>query len=320
MPRRRSVFTAFLAGATLLAVPAAAVPALADPPPTEIREVFSPDGTIDRVRVPVVDQPAAPQAEVVADVVPIQETGPSDQRFDLVFVGDGYTDGDLETYHQHVVDRWNELIQVEPFRELANSFNVWQVNVISNESGVSGDPTEDVARDTALEMAFWCGGTERLLCVNETKAMQFAELAPEADQVLALGNSTKYGGAGGTVATSSGGNDLSGQIVPHELGHSIAGLADEYDYPNDLYTGPEPAEVNVSIHTSDEMADQQAKWYSYLGRSSPDGGTVGTYEGAYYHVRGVYRPTEDSLMRSLGKPFNLIGLDVMREALLAKTG
>lgn len=320
MSRRRVLFTAFLAGASFFAVSGTQVPALADPPPTEIREVFAPDGTIDRVRVPVVAQPPAPQSEIVADVVPIQETGPSDQRFDLVFVGDGYTESELAIYHQHVVDRWTELIQVEPFRELAGSFNVWQVNVVSTESGVSGDPTQDVHRDTALEMGFWCGDTERLLCVNETKAIQFAGLAPEVDQVLALANSTKYGGAGGEVATSSGGNEESGQIVPHELGHSIGGLADEYDYPDDLYTGPEPSEANVSVHTSDEMADQRAKWYEYLGRGSPDGGTVGTYEGAYYHQRGIYRPTEDSLMRSLGKAFNLISLDVMREALLAETG
>ncbi|WP_158890722.1 M64 family metallopeptidase [Amycolatopsis anabasis] len=287
---------------------------------TEVREVFSPDGSISRIRVPVPDQPPAPETEVRADVVPIQQTGPSDKRFDLVFVGDGYTADQLATYHQHAVNRWNELIQIEPYKSLKDSFNVWQVNVVSPQSGVDNDPTQGVRKDTALDMYFWCGNTERLLCVNETKANQYARQAPGVDQVLALANSTKYGGAGGGVATSSGGNARSGQIVAHELGHSVGGLADEYDYPDDLYTGPEPSEVNVSTYTEDAMRDREAKWYRYLGKESPDGGVVGTYEGAYYHKRGVYRPTDNSLMRSLGRPFNLPSLDVMREAILRKTG
>nr|CEL15617.1 putative secreted protein [Kibdelosporangium sp. MJ126-NF4]CTQ90344.1 putative secreted protein [Kibdelosporangium sp. MJ126-NF4] len=175
-------------------------------------------------------------------------------------------------------------------------------------------------RDTALDTYFWCGGTERLLCVNETKAKQFAASAPQVDQVLVVANSTKYGGAGGSVATSSGGNAQSGGIVAHELGHSIGGLADEYDYPNDLYSGSEPREPNVSVHPSATMTQKRVKWYSYIGKTSPDGGVIGTYQGAYYHRRGIYRPTENSLMRSLGRPFNLIGLDIMRAAIQRKTG
>nr|BFF03508.1 hypothetical protein GCM10020241_51830 [Streptoalloteichus tenebrarius] len=45
----------------------------------------------------------------------------------------------------------------------------------------------------------------------------------------------------------------------------------------------------------------------------------GPYEGAHYHRRGVYRPTENSLMRSLGRPFNLPGREAMTEAILRKS-
>ncbi|QIS11543.1 M64 family metallopeptidase [Nocardia arthritidis] len=281
------------------------------------REVFSEDGTISRVVTPVHDEVPAPQSAVRADVVPIQVTGPSDQRFDLVFVGDGYTSDELDKYKQDVLNRWNEMIQVEPFKSEQNSFDVWAVNVVSQESGVSNDP-QGTHRSTALEMTFWCDGIERLLCVNETKALQFAGLAPAADQVIALANTTKYGGAGGRVATSSGQNVKAGQIVLHELGHSIGGLADEYDYPDDTYTGPEPREPNASTYTAAQMQQNQTKWYRYLGKQSPDGGVVDTYEGAVYHKYGVYRPTENSLMRTLGHPYNLIGLDAMKAAIERK--
>ncbi|MCM6773915.1 M64 family metallopeptidase [Nocardia sp. CDC159] len=308
------LFTVVL-GATLAAGLSTATGSAAE---TEQREVFSPDGTITRVDVPVQREAPAPRSAVRADVVPIQQTGPSSERFDLVFVGDGYTSSQLGTYKEHVVNRWNELTQVEPFKSYKQRFNVWAVNVVSRQSGVDHDP-RGTLRDTALDMTFWCGGTERLLCVNETKAFQYARLAPEVDQVVALANTTKYGGAGGRVATSSGGNAQAGQIVVHELGHSVGGLADEYDYPNDRYTGREPSEVNASKYTSAQMRQNKAKWYQYLGKQSPDGGVVGTYEGAVYHKRGVYRPTENSLMRSLGREFNLIGLDAMKAAIERKS-
>ncbi|GGM56030.1 hypothetical protein GCM10012275_28950 [Longimycelium tulufanense] len=285
---------------------------------TEVREVFSPDSSITRVRIPKRRPTAEPLGIPSADVVPIHWTGPSNQRLDLVFVGDGYTRDELGKYHDQVVRRWQQLLEVVPFGQLEDRFNVWQVNVVSPESGVDNDPVRGISRNTTLDMGFWCGGLERLLCVDERRAQWYAALAPEVDQVVALGNTTKYGGAGGRVATSSGGNEQAGQIVPHELGHSLGGLADEYDYPNDLYRGTEPREVNVSIHDARTQQERRLKWHRYIGRPSPDGGLVGAFEGAYYHRRGVYRPTENSLMRSLGRPFNLPGRDVMADAILRK--
>ncbi|GAB2995772.1 M64 family metallopeptidase [Saccharothrix stipae] len=308
--------------AVVFAVVAAPLPggaaesAAPDGPGVEWVEVFSPDGTISRTAVPVAVETRAAAAEVAAAVVPIQETGPSDQRFDLVFVGDGYTSAELGVFHDHVVGKWTELAAVEPFKSYRQYFNVWQVDVVSAESGVDHDPTLGTDRDTALDMGFWCQGrdtqTERLLCVNQTKAAQFAALAPQADQVIALGNTAKYGGAGGGVATAAGANDQAGQIAVHELGHSIGKLADEYDYPYDRYSGEEPAEVNVTATATG------AKWSAYLGQASPDGGVVGAFEGARYHRLGLYRPTENSIMRTLGREFNLIGRDAMIAAFKAK--
>lgn len=43
---------------------------------------------------------------------------------------------------------------------------------------------------------------------------------------------------------------------------------------------------------------------------SPDGGRVGAYVGGYY-TTGLNRPTDGSLMRFHGKPFNLPGVEAM---------
>jgi hypothetical protein len=303
-----------LAAALAAAVALVPSPASSQPAATQWKEVFSPDGTITRVRVPVVVEPQVSAADVgISAVEPIQETGPSASRFDMVIVGDGYTAAEQGLLRQHATAKWNEIAASAPWDKHRGSINVWLVGVVSNQSGVDNDPSWGVSRDTALDMGFWCYNTERLLCVNESKAKAYAAQAPQVDAIVAVGNSTKYGGAGyPSLSTVSGGNAQSGQIAIHELGHSVGGLADEYWTPGTTYTGGEPREPNVTTNPSG------SKWSSYLGRSTPDGGTIGAYQGGHQYANGIYRPSQDSLMRTLGKPFNLIGYDVMDRAISSK--
>jgi hypothetical protein len=147
---------------------------------------------------------------------------------------------------------------------------------------VDNDPVQGVARDTALDMYFWCGGVERLLCLNVAEADQYAAQAPGADAIVAIGNSATYGGAGyPSLSTVSGGHASSGRIAIHELGHSVGGLADEYFSDGTTYTGPEPGAPNVTTDPSG------AKWSAYLGQATPDGGVIGAYQGGYYCASAV---------------------------------
>jgi hypothetical protein len=305
----------------LTATPATpATPANADPGQREWREVFSENGSITQMLLRT--QKEAPMlAAAAATVIPLQQTGPSSERFDLVFVGDGYTASQQTLFRDHAAAKWAEVSSVEPFKKYKNYFNVWLVNVISTDSGVDNDPSRGVSRNTAMDMGFWCSGIERLLCISQSKALSYAANAPQVDQVMALANSTKYGGAGytsGGLATASGGNGQSGQVAIHEFGHSIGKLADEYYTAGTTYTGSEPTWRNASKYTAAQMTQNRVKWYPYLGRSTPDGGVIGTYQGANQYNYGIYRPSDNSLMRSLGKPFNLVGLDIMDAAIRAK--
>ncbi|WP_256107283.1 M64 family metallopeptidase [Streptomyces sp. ODS05-4] len=330
-PRSRAgkLTAAVLAGALttaalVLASPRVeAAPAAERDPVLQTREVFSPDGSIRTVTV-AERTPAAPDARsrraaAAATVEPVEVNGPSASKVDLVFVGDGYTSDQLGAYRSHVRSKTEELFAVEPFKSHRSLFNVWQVDVVSRESGVDDDPAQGVRRDTALDMNYYCGGMARLLCVDEAKAAQYAAAAPQVDQVVALANSTTYGGAGGTAATAAGGNAQAGQIVVHELGHSLGGLADEYDSPG-RHQGGEPPEPNVSVYPQATMSQYRLKWYRWLGRPTPDGGTVGTYEGAKYAATGIYRPSQNSIMRTLGREFNAPGRETMIAAFYRKAG
>ncbi|MFF4927236.1 M64 family metallopeptidase [Kitasatospora sp. NPDC001261] len=324
-----------LAGAVLGAAPAGARPAgdnrpAGDKPSTRQVEVFAEDGGISRAQAPAVSPYLADRAQGVApmrgdgDVTALVRNGEPAAKLDVVVIGDGYTAQEQDKFRADAAQKWREMTAVEPYASYRALFNVWAVSAISPESGVTGDPDQGTVRHTALGSYFWCDGVERLLCVDEKAVESYAAKAPQADLVLVVANSAKYGGAGYNdvksplgyegIATVAGGNARSGQIAVHETGHSLGKLADEYAYDGQgTYQGSEPTEANISTLTADRMRQQGTKWSRWLGQASPDGGTVGAYEGGGYYPTGLYRPTENSIMRSLGREFNLPG----REAMIA---
>ncbi len=285
------------------------------------------------VAAAVATTPVAAHAQTEGTVVPIQVTGDPSKRFNLVIVGDGYTAAEQPAFREHVRKHLNTLWTIEPFKSYRSYVNVYAVEIVSPESGVDCDPSlASPRRNTPLNMGFWGGcnpaSVQRLLTVNGTAANQYADLVAGTTrtnrQLLALGNSDTYGGAGGANATASGGNALSALITPHELGHSLGGLDDEYDYyargeRGAPYTGAEPASIHHTLLTEAQLLAQQRKWWRWLGEASESGGTIGRYEGGLYSDAGVWKPSEHSMMRSLGYYFDQVSRERMTQRISAKT-
>ncbi|MFI9248644.1 M64 family metallopeptidase [Streptomyces sp. NPDC053069] len=286
-------------------------------PRAEPRQVTVPASALDRTA-----RPAPGLTGTIPAVTALQRTGPVSGRLDLVVMGDGYTADEQGEFAADAEAKLDAIFGVEPYRSYRGLFNVWLVNAVSHESGVSGDPAADVVKDTALGSSFFCDGIERLLCVDTDEVAQYAGLAPDADIVFVIAHSAKYGGAGYSaadlpsgstfhgVATMSSDNDRSYLIGAHELGHSIGHLADEYQYAGygTYPSAEEPATANLTLHRDLGTT----KWYRWLGAQDPTGSAVGTYEGGGYYEAGVYRPTETSLMRSLASTeFSVVGRETM---------
>src|SRR5947207_8692537 len=79
------------------------------------------------------------QTQAVFDTV--VEHGPSSNRVDVFFLGDGYTAANITagTYANHVQSYVNYMfansINSDPFYRYRNYFNIYRVNVTSNQSG-----------------------------------------------------------------------------------------------------------------------------------------------------------------------------------------
>ncbi|MDG9671524.1 M64 family metallo-endopeptidase [Hahella sp. CR1] len=222
-------------------------------------------------------------------VFSVFKTGDSENRADLVLVSEGYTSSDLSKFEEDARKIVEGYFGEDIYKEYKNHFNVWRVEVPSNQSGAgNGGPI-----DTKFGAYFNCYNIERLLCVDESKVLNYLKSVMPAnamDKVLVVVNTEKYGGAGGQVATMS----LAPQAIDlalHELGHSFAKLADEYDYGTCQVH--EPDNANATANSSG------AKWRHWMDVDS----NVGVFEGAMYCTRGMYRPTQNSMMKELGQPF-----------------
>lgn len=251
------------------------------------------------------------QGQVIEVLDPgFRDRGLANNRVNIVFVGDGYLSSELGQYALDVESGAARLFGYEPFKTYQNFFATFRVDVVSSVSGVTNDPTPGINRNTPLQMNFWCGGTERLLCVNTTVARQYANNAPfPPDQVLAVANSSKYGGAGywtADVGTYAGSNFAAPEVAVHEFGHAFADLADEYEYGGPTtHAASEPTAVDVSIYNKTQMLAQSKKWFRWIGVNDPQfDGLHDCYEGGDYSYYGIYRPSYDSMMRNLYRPFN----------------
>jgi hypothetical protein len=282
--------------------------------------------------------PAAAHAQLPPNrVVPLQITGPPQERLNLIILGDGYTAGEMQKFRDEVDKHLNIQWSFEPFKSYRNYFNVYMIEVESPVSGISCDPDDgNVRRDTPLrlEYARTCPaepnargityGTGGQNVLNELVA-QIPGVTTQNRQTLALANTFTYGGIGGTNATTSGGSPQGPLISPHELGHSLGGLQDEYPYsarnvPGGRYTGGEPNSIHHTILTREQMLEGRLKWWRWLGEESLSGGPIGLYESGQSRTTGIWRPSEHSMMRWLGFYFDQVSRERMTERMSGRRG
>lgn len=243
---------------------------------------------------------------------------------DIVFMGDAFSDRMIAdgTYDDVIMTAYRKFFEVEPYKSYRDMFNVYSVDVVSRNETFYGE--------TALSCFF---GEGTYVGGDDNKAFEYAQNAISAQRmnealIIVMMNSTAYAGTcymyygnatdygcGVSVSYFPIGTDDQqlAQVLHHEAGgHGFAKLADEYAY-EDMGT------ISTSA-VSDYKNQQQdwgwwknvdftndpsaVRWTGFLNdpRYQYDG--LGVYEGGLTYWSGVWRPTENSIMRHNTGGFN----------------
>ncbi|KAI0105667.1 IgA peptidase M64-domain-containing protein [Nemania sp. FL0031] len=160
------------------------------------------------------------------EIRPLIVTGPSSNRIDLIFFGDGYTEDEKDKFFDDAMTLAVAVTDGQTFADVVPLMNFWAGFSPSAESGVGvgGQPLDTV-------YGLYRDGTElRGVYYDKPDVAHAACDSTDAcDYPILLGNDPLYGGLGGefTVVTASPINAPA--IIRHELGHSIIDVGEEYE-------------------------------------------------------------------------------------------
>lgn len=237
----------------------------------------------------------------------IYYSAPINNAYDFVFIPEGYTKNDSLLFIEDCKKYTEYLFKYEPYASLKNNINVWGINSFSKDNGAD-IPADSVWKNTILNSTFYTFDSERyLMTYNYHQVKNVASNAPY-DQIVILINSNKYGGGAiyNFYSTFITRNHSDEKVFIHELGHGVAALADEYvdtQTYNDYYDlNYEPWEENITT-----LVEFESKWRNQVSVNTPIPtpttkkylDTIGAFEGAGYAAKGIYRPYQNCLMRTL---------------------
>jgi hypothetical protein len=211
----------------------------------------------------------------------VLQHGPSENRVDVVVMGDGFT---LE--QQNAFDDMAKTVHktFEKDTVLAEYFtyhNFVRANVVSKEDGLDGYGR---AYDTAL------GGHvidigRAVVGVDGRLVHRMLKEVPGSDGLSVVFVKKGTGGTGGGgIATVGGRAD---ETLIHEWGHAFGGLGDEY--VDRTHRG----EGHDGINTSSTGDKKKVPWKHWIEAGAPG---IGAYEGANGMQRGAWRPTASGCM------------------------
>jgi hypothetical protein len=244
----------------------------------------------------------------------------------IVLMGDGFVDEEIKDslYARTMKQAMENLFSEEPIKSLRHYFNVYQVTAVSERNLFDGVST---ALGTVTDHQ--TTGID----VNATAVMKYVKKVENIDSIHTLAvvilNTNQDKGITYMFRTArnldydyaialcpvidSLKSEHFRQVLTHEaVGHGFAKLADEY------VRSKEGSATDADIK---ELKELHSKWSWYMNVDSEKDSTkvvwskfifdsefanekIGTYEGGYTFFKGVYRPTEGSMMNQNDAPFN----------------
>ena len=242
------------------------------------------------------------------------------QGIDIVITGDAFSDRLIaDGTFSNMADRAvSDLFSVEPLKSLADRFNVYLVNAVSQNEGYYNGGNTVFSGEYGLGAAV--GGENEKVLQYARKAISDERmdnalvlvmmnslrdcgtcymLNPEDNSIYAGGTSIAWVPFGLAPGVTSKAN-----LLIHELeGHGIGKLADEYYYLDNGTISSETIEAvkekqknNWYLNVDFTSSTSNVLWSRFVKDSRYANESIGAYAGGYTYPTGVWRPTMWSIM------------------------
>lgn len=226
---------------------------------------------------------------------------PDDDAFVLLIFGDGFTSSQQTDFYKEATNTADYIMETSPYDEFKDEIKIYALGTASKDSGAKGakaqtkEEADADTTDTFFGTRYWLYGMQRLLGLEDdsegvqlVKTLQQKYL-PAADFSMMIVNSDVYGGSGGDICVASL-NSKAREIMMHEMGHTVGGLADEY------WAGASYAD-ETKPNMTQESDPAKVKWSRFVGKNG-----VGVYEYTD-GGDGWYHPSQSCKMQYLGKEY-----------------
>lgn len=253
------------------------------------------------------------------------QTATKGKGIDIVLMGDAYSDRLIAdgTYDKVMNTAMEKFFLEEPYKSYRDHFNVYSVKSVSANEVYTDETSTTFA-------CFFGDGT--YVGGNDQRVFSYAQKAIGEERIddaliIVMLNSRKYAGTcwmyynytgdwgnGSSISYFPVGvdDDALAQVLHHEAGgHGFSKLADEYAYehmggiPRDEMTDRGKMMKYGWWKNVDFTSNlQRIKWSHFLSDERYAGEGLGAYEGGFTYWTGVWRPTENSIMRYNTGGFN----------------
>lgn len=221
----------------------------------------------------------------------IHKAGDDKENFVIVIMGDGYTLEEQDKFLQDAAEKARGMLTWSPYKEYSDRINIYAVQAVSNESGISeyGGKSVDTYFHVAAHgkaLVFTSGGADKAKTLREELEESYLDAGANVGTIHVLCNSEGSFGASHNSLFSFSANsedNQNGTVMAHEIAHSIGGLGDEYE----RYTN--------KPNTSDTTNPETIKWAKMLGFRGIGVTQAGTEK--------AFAPSRECMMRWLGQPF-----------------
>jgi hypothetical protein len=242
-------------------------------------------------------------------------------------MGDGFVDEEIAdgSYSRTMNQAMDHLFSEEPMRSLRKYFNVYQVTAVSDRNrfeGVSSTvfgtvpdhQTSGIDVDKAQVMKY----LKKVEGIDSIHALAVVIMNMNINKgVTYMFANTKRQDYSYAIALcpviDSLKSEMFRSVLVHEaVGHGFAKLADEYVRSTEgSATDDDIKELKERhekygwfLNVDSEKDSTNVLWTKFIYDAEFANEKIGTYEGGYTFFKGVYRPSEESMMRSNDAPFN----------------